>query len=82
VVFGVPSSDAERGENIVACLALQGVASPEAFKQFMLAKLPAWQLPRDWWFVEAIEPNRRGKLSRAEWRRRYLERRSPPHSEL
>jgi long-chain acyl-CoA synthetase len=81
VVFGVPSADAERGENIVACVALQGAASTEAVRQFMLSKLPAWQLPRDWWVVEAIAPNHRGKLSRAEWRKRYLERRSPPPGE-
>jgi len=35
--------------------------------------LPAWQVPREWWFVDGLESNRRGKLSRAEWRKRYLE---------
>jgi acyl-CoA synthetase (AMP-forming)/AMP-acid ligase II len=42
-------------------------------KQFLLGKLPAWQMPREWWFVESLSANTRGKLSRAEWRRKFLE---------
>jgi acyl-CoA synthetase (AMP-forming)/AMP-acid ligase II len=43
-------------------------------RQFLLEILPAWQVPRDWQFVESLEVNQRGKLSRAEWRRRYLKK--------
>jgi acyl-CoA synthetase (AMP-forming)/AMP-acid ligase II len=39
----------------------------------MLERLPAWQMPRDWWFVDSLATNRLGKISRVEWRRRYLE---------
>jgi acyl-CoA synthetase (AMP-forming)/AMP-acid ligase II len=73
LAFGVPSSDAQRGENIVACVAGAVPLAGDALKQFALANLPAWQVPREWWFVDALETNGRGKLSRAEWRKRYLE---------
>lgn len=73
LAFGVPSSDAQRGETIVACVAGKSGRLSDTLKQFALTHLPAWQVPRDWWFVENLEPNGRGKLSRAEWRKRYLE---------
>jgi long-chain acyl-CoA synthetase len=72
LVFGVPSQDAGRVEEIVACVAPQASVAAENLKQFLLARLPSWQVPRDWWFVESLETNQRGKLSRAEWRKKYL----------
>jgi long-chain acyl-CoA synthetase len=74
LVFGVPSSDRERSETIVAAIALRNGTTEEALRDFLLSRLPAWQVPRAWWLVEALQVNDRGKLSRAEWRRRYLER--------
>jgi acyl-CoA synthetase (AMP-forming)/AMP-acid ligase II len=73
LAFGVPSSDTQRGETIVACVAGKSAIPGEELKQFALANLPAWQVPREWWFVDNLEVNARGKLSRAEWRKRYLE---------
>jgi len=73
VAFGVPSPEAPRGEIIVACVAAAPGLSGDSLKQFALAKLPAWQVPREWWFVEKLGANGRGKISRAEWRSRYLE---------
>ena len=72
VVFGVGETGHERGETIVACLATRETVSADSLKQFLMAELPAWQVPRKWWFVESLAPNRRGKLSRAEWRSAYL----------
>ncbi len=72
VVFGVPSSDAQRGDTIVACVSANTSVSGDSLKQFLLAQLPAWQVPREWWLVESLFANQRGKLSRAEWRKRYL----------
>ena len=72
VAFGVPSADAARGETIVACLAVYSGVNSDALKQFLMERLPAWQIPREWWFVDSLSANARGKLSRAEWRRRYL----------
>ncbi len=75
LVFGVPSKDAERTETIVACIVADALADGELLKQFLLEKLPAWQIPREWMFVKSIEANLRGKLPRAEWRRKFLEQR-------
>ncbi len=74
VVFGVPSTDANRGETIVACVSASTQVAGETLKQFLLSHLPAWQVPREWWLVESLFASQRGKLSRAEWRKRYLEK--------
>ena len=74
LAFGVPSADAERGETIVACLRANGNLTGDTLREFLGKQLPAWQVPREWWFVDSLEANHRGKLSRAEWRKRYLER--------
>ena len=76
LVFGVPDRDGERNDLIVAAVVVRSSVNGEALRKFLLEKIPAWQVPRDWWFVEALEANRVGKLSRAEWRRRYMEKRS------
>jgi acyl-coenzyme A synthetase/AMP-(fatty) acid ligase len=70
LVFGAPSRDAERLEIIVAIVAAE--ASEPALKQFLLERLPAWQVPREWRFVDALPANARGKVSRAEWRQRFV----------
>jgi acyl-coenzyme A synthetase/AMP-(fatty) acid ligase len=75
LVFGVPSSDADRSENIVACVVASKSVTSEELKQSLLARLPAWQVPREWWLVDALSPGRRGKISRVEWRKKFLERR-------
>jgi acyl-CoA synthetase (AMP-forming)/AMP-acid ligase II len=75
VIFGVPSSDANRGDTIVACVSASTNVSAEILKQFLLTQVPAWQVPREWWLVESSFANARGKFSRAEWRKRYLEKR-------
>jgi len=75
LVFGVPSSDADRGENIVACIVSNEPVTAEDLKQSLLARLPAWQVPREWWFVDTLSRSLRGKISRVEWRKRFLEHR-------
>jgi acyl-coenzyme A synthetase/AMP-(fatty) acid ligase len=72
VVFGVPSADVGRGDTIVACVAARRELAAEALKQFLLSRLPSWQVPREWWLVESLQANHRGKLSRAEWRTKFL----------
>ena len=72
LVFGVPSQDADRSEIIVAAVAVREAIVVGELKQFLLARLPAWQVPREWRFVDSLAENRRGKISRAEWRRRFL----------
>jgi len=72
LAFGVPSRDAERTEEIVALVVSR--AEESALRQFLLASVPAWQVPRHWWFVEALQTNARGKISRADWRGKFLQR--------
>jgi long-chain acyl-CoA synthetase len=76
LVFGVPSDDAQRGESIVACVARRNGATAEELRKFLLERTESWQVPREFWFVDSLEANQRGKLSRAEWRGRYLQRKS------
>ncbi len=70
LVFGAPSQDAERTEIIVAVIVAD--AAENELKQFLLQRLPAWQVPRAWKFVESLSANARGKISRAEWRRNFI----------
>ena len=78
LVFGIPSSDRDRTDVIVACVVTAGPQDGARLKQFLLHKLPGWQVPREWWFVESLGANPRGKTPRTEWRRKYLETRGPP----
>jgi acyl-coenzyme A synthetase/AMP-(fatty) acid ligase len=75
LVFGIPSSDADRTDVIVACVEADGPRDGAGLKQFLLERLPGWQVPREWWFVESLGANPRGKTPRAEWRRKYLQAR-------
>jgi long-chain acyl-CoA synthetase len=74
VVFGVPSRDAVRSESVVACVWADGPLESETLKQFLLEFLPAWQLPRQWWFCPARVDEQRGKISRHRWREKFLAR--------
>lgn len=76
VVFGVPSGAADRMELIVACVSTDRPSTKDELKQFLLQRLPGWQVPREWWFVESIGTNGAGKPSRAQWRRNFLENRA------
>jgi acyl-CoA synthetase (AMP-forming)/AMP-acid ligase II len=73
LVFSAPSGDAARSEIIVAAVAARS-ESIRSLKEFLLERLPAWQVPREWWFVDSLSANERGKLSRAHWRAKYLTR--------
>jgi acyl-CoA synthetase (AMP-forming)/AMP-acid ligase II len=70
LILGAPASDAGRGDQIVACVVSESEVAADDLKSFLLDKLPAWQIPRDWRFVDSLAPNARGKLSRSEWRAR------------
>ena len=71
VVFGMPDADSGRGESIAACVVAG--ASERDLREFLLAKVPAWQVPRIWHFMDSLPRNERGKISRAELRRRFLQ---------
>lgn len=75
LVFGVPSGNADRVDLIVACVNATREGVREELKEFLLQRLPGWQVPREWWFVDSLKRNGHGKLSRAEWRKTFLESR-------
>ena len=74
LVFGVPALDPGRAEDVVACVVPDGVLTADSLREFLSTRISPWQMPRDWWFVDSLETNRLGKVSRAAWRRKYLER--------
>ncbi len=73
-VFGVPSAESERVDDIVACVEVRDAVTMGELKAYLLEGMPAWQVPRHWKAVNAVTRSALGKVSRAEWRRRYLER--------
>jgi acyl-coenzyme A synthetase/AMP-(fatty) acid ligase len=77
LAFGVPSADADRAEVIVACIVAKSPVAGEELKQFLLRRIPAWQVPREWWFVDSVAGSRLGKVSRAQWRQDFLNRKRP-----
>ena len=72
LVFGTPGNETERTEIIVAVV-VSGAPESE-LKSFLLQMLPAWQVPREWRFVDSLSANARGKISRAEWRKQFAAR--------
>jgi acyl-CoA synthetase (AMP-forming)/AMP-acid ligase II len=70
VVFGVPSR--LRGEEPVACVA--GDASVADVSRCCRDGLPGWQVPKDFWVVDRLPVNERGKLSRRALADAYLRR--------
>jgi acyl-coenzyme A synthetase/AMP-(fatty) acid ligase len=77
LVFGVPSSDADRIDLIVAYVTAKRRGAKDELKQFLLQKLPSWQVPRVWCFADSLGIDGRGmKIARAQWRRVFLENRA------
>ncbi|MFT5401363.1 MAG: long-chain acyl-CoA synthetase [Verrucomicrobiales bacterium] len=74
VIFGVPSQDPERVDDIVCALHLSEGGSLNEVKATATKRLPSWQRPRHWWACETLKPDARGKISRHAWRQRYLHR--------
>lgn len=76
VVFGIPSEDPIRVQELVACVNLQmGTDIPDL--KARLAALPAAFMPRHWWVRPDLIPDVRGKISRAHWKSHWLESRAP-----
>ncbi|MDB6059749.1 MAG: AMP-dependent synthetase and ligase [Verrucomicrobiales bacterium] len=72
VVFGVPAGDSARHETIAACVATRGNLEAEELKQFLLKTIPPAQVPKHWKFVPSLADPHRGKISRFQWRQRFL----------
>lgn len=75
-VFGIPSKNTERVDEIVAVVRLDENATLDTITDTL--SLPSWQRPRHWWACEDLSPDARGKISRKHWRQRFLERSPGP----
>lgn len=74
VVFGVPARDPVRIEEVAAAISLRAGQTLDDIVRELAGQMSAWQLPRHWWEVPEITANERGKVSRREWRERFLQR--------
>jgi long-chain acyl-CoA synthetase len=73
VVFGAPSSDAARCEEIVACVnSSNAEATANKLLEWLSHRLPLWQVPRKFWFCHELQPDCRGKTPRRVWRERWI----------
>lgn len=72
VVFGVPSSDPSRNDEVVACWVDRAPVSAVELREYACERLEAWQVPRHWAKLERLPVNERGKLSRTEMRGRWI----------
>jgi acyl-CoA synthetase (AMP-forming)/AMP-acid ligase II len=68
LVLGLPI-EGGRGEAIAAVVVCTSPVQASELREFLRARLPAWQVPRHWHFERASLANARGKVARAEWRR-------------
>lgn len=80
LVFGIPSTDAERGDEMVAVIKLASGELESGWnwrqqRNQLTHLLRPWEMPRTIWLQENLKPNSRGKLSRHEWKERYLKHR-------
>jgi len=71
LAFGIPD-DARRGETVGMAYALREPVTESDLRRFLAQRLPAWQVPRQWWWRDDLGVDVRGKRSRTEWRRRVL----------
>jgi acyl-coenzyme A synthetase/AMP-(fatty) acid ligase len=74
LVFGIPSADPARGEEVVAAISWDGTRDEDwhSLPAWLGAHLPPWKRPRHWWSCPDLAATARGKLPRTEWRTRYL----------
>jgi long-chain acyl-CoA synthetase len=70
IVFGVPHP--HRGEEPIACIV--GEVRPEVLQAHCAKALLPWQIPRDFWFLDMLPINERGKFSRRGLAELYLQR--------
>jgi len=68
VVLGLPDLEGLRAETIGVCVVPRRPVEIAELREFLLRRLPAWQLPRHWRFLAALPVNGRGKLPRAQLR--------------
>jgi long-chain acyl-CoA synthetase len=76
-VFGV--ADSERGERVVAVVNCTLDCNEETLRIHAQQLLHPWQVPKEWWLTQELTCDSRGKLSRLQWRERYVANRAIQH---
>lgn len=71
VVFGIPSTDAARVEEIAVFLSLSENVCIRDIQLASARLVAAEEQPRHWRICPDLEPDARGKISRATWRERW-----------
>lgn len=71
VIFGVPSPNVVRVEDVVACVKVAPGTDVQSLKS-ALADLPSTYMPRHWWLCDDLQTDARGKTPRGHWRDRWL----------
>jgi long-chain acyl-CoA synthetase len=72
-IFGIPSRNPSRVEDIVATIAPDPGFHQEEVEQKLRHLLPGWQMPRHWWILDDLTPDTRGKINRSRLRNAFLE---------
>jgi long-chain acyl-CoA synthetase len=65
VVFGIPAAGG-RGESIAAAVCGNLAPDERSLREALAHSLPAWKIPRSFFFLDTIPFNSRGKLNRRE----------------
>ena len=69
LVFGAPRN---AHENQIVALIVGAERELDNIKRAIGSELPAWKMPRQWKFVDSLGANARGKVSRAQWREKFI----------
>ena len=71
VVFG--RSSALRNQEVVACVVATGTVDEAELLAYCRARLSGWQAPKRIFLLDALPANERGKVSRRELARRFVD---------
>ena len=72
VVFGVPAAASAKNEEVIACVEWNSGSEEAELRAYALETLNDWEVPSTIVSVTLIEANARGKISRRNWRERFL----------
>ncbi|MBL9127189.1 MAG: hypothetical protein JNL97_06065 [Verrucomicrobiales bacterium] len=67
LVLGLPAAGG-REEAVASVVVADGPIDEGTLRDFLLTRLPAWQVPRRWHFEAGSLADARGKVSRGRWR--------------
>jgi long-chain acyl-CoA synthetase len=77
IVFSTPAEDSNH--RIISCVVLRPTErmTSRQLQTFLLERLEIWQIPKEFYFLDELPTNERGKRSRADWREKYKRKETP-----